>query len=185
MSAVDELNEREYAVVQAYVNNGYNKTRAYKTVFPDCTDQSAASNGYRLISQEHMQRAITELTDQKITPIKDSKQAIIQEAVEITQEARQQKQYSAAMKGLDTRAKLGGYYDQDEESSQKYLTFINQINNTQINITDKKRLVSNKKNQVSTLGGVRQINPDAISIDNTDINDSNNGYSAENIPEVG
>ena len=157
MSILSELNEREYAVVQAYVNNGFNKTRAYKTVFPHCADESAKVQGCKMLNQEHLQQAITELTDNKIQPIKDSKQAIIEEAVGITQEARAQKQYSAAMKGLDTRAKLGGYYEQDEESSQKYLTFINQINNnTLINVNDKNNdeSLKHKAIQVDKLGEV-------------------------------
>ena len=90
------------------------------------------------------------------------------------------------MKGLDTRAKLGGYYDQDKESSQKYLTFINQINNTQININDKKRLASKKTIQEDKLEVVTQRDKsNVIDIDNPNDNDRDDQYQDHDIHEVG
>ena len=194
---MQELSDNELAVAKAYVGNGFNKTQAWKSTHPKAGTNSAAVNGYKTINKPHVQKAIQELTDKQLSPIKDSKEAIINEAVEITQEARAQKQYSAAIKGLDTRAKLGGFYDQDGEDSQKYFTFIQNLQSNNLNITVNKnddnvitenntRLVSEVSNQDESLGDVSTLDSSkVIDIDNTYDDDRDNEYTDDSIGNVG
>jgi len=184
-----QLNDRERAVVKAYVNNGFNKTAAYQSVFPNCSYESATASGCQMLNQEHIKPAIAEETEKNISPLQDSKEAIVQEAIALTNESRTQKQFSAAMKGLDLRAKLGGYYDQDGEDATKYIAFIQQVtNNTQVNInkSPNKGKGSNGNGIVDKLEGVSLLNDTkVIDIDNPDDNDRYDEYMNENVPEVG
>lgn len=184
-SRMKQLNDRERAVVKAYVSNGFNKTEAYKSAFPDCSSESAMVSGCRMLNQEHMKVAIQEETEKNISPLKDSKEAIIKEAIEITGLAKDKAQYSAAMKGLDTRAKLGGYYDQDEESGTKYMAFVQQItNNTQFNINNsvKSNQVSKSMSLVDKLDGASLCAESKVIDDNTYDND---GAYDDSVAEVG
>jgi hypothetical protein len=178
---VKQLSDREIAVVKAYVSNGYNKGKAYASVYPDCNTNTSRINGWKMLTQPHVKLAIEAYTDKEAASLKDSKQAIITEAVEITQEARSQKQYSAAMKGLDTRAKLGGYYEQDEESSQKYISFVQQItNNTLINVSDKTdKSISNDEQALVNTHDETTLHAVSNVIDNTNDDDRDNEYMTE------
>ena len=143
---MQDLNDKERALVQAYVNNGFNKKAAYRSVFPNAADSTCEVNGYKALSKPTIKAAVQELTEQKTSQLKDSKDSIVNEAIAITQEARKVKQYSAAIKALDTRAKLGGFYDQDADDVQKYAQFVQQIKakNITINMNDSTKQDCNK-----------------------------------------
>jgi hypothetical protein len=123
--------------VAEYIKNGENGTKAYFTVRPHVSSNSAAVCANRLLKKPAIQYAIQKVVDKRFDESIASREHLITEANEIGKEAWQKGAHGSALKAVDLKAKLNKLYDKDHQDE----------NSTLINIWQQIKIVPGSENE--------------------------------------
>jgi phage terminase small subunit len=111
-----KLKHTEEMFIAEYIKNGGNGKEAYMTVRPKASKETAKVNACRMLKRPGVQRALQDVRGERLEEAIASQEYLIHEAHEIGQEARQDKSYGAALKGVELKAKLNHVFEDSKES---------------------------------------------------------------------
>lgn len=129
---------KEQTFIREYISNGYNATRAYMKISPNCTYDTARSNGAKLLASTNVQDALQAENNEEAILHLASRPQLIAKALKIGDKAELRHQYNPALKAIELAGKMSGaFQDQDSDLTQ-YNTLMQTliINNNEIKQED-------------------------------------------------
>ena len=134
----DDLTNIEAQFVHEYLTNGCKAQKAYKTIRPNVTMDSAAVMCGRIMSRPHVQEYLANHKAELATKTTLTKSDLVNYASFGLNHAKETLEVGVYFKGIDVTAKLIGAYEQDEDDLTKYQGLIGKIKadtvNVQVNI---------------------------------------------------
>ena len=129
-----KLRPIEQAFINEYLKNGCNATQAYLSVKPKCKYESARVISTRMLAKVTVKEAIEQAMEKTCMSNVASREYLIQETHETVQEAKKEKCYGAAIKGIELKGKLNRLFDREQPDMAGYQVLMQQLI---INTTDK------------------------------------------------
>lgn len=120
------------AFVGEYIKNGYNATQAYLSIRPEVSYKTAQASASQYLSNPIIKQAVEGATNRTLNKAIATREHLINEAHDILEAAKQEKQYSTALNAVDLKAKLNKLYDKSEPETEGYIKLINML---QVNVT--------------------------------------------------
>lgn len=121
-----KLTEEQFVI--EYIKNGGNGTQAYLAVKPNSNGKSAKVSACRLLKKPAVIDAIQKATEKGYDEGITSREYLIKEAHEIGQDAFKKDKHGAAIKAVDTKAKLNHLYKEEVDESAGYNALLQAIN---------------------------------------------------------
>lgn len=148
---MDNLKAWQTVFVSEYFKNGQNGAAAYAIAKPSISPASAKVQACKLLKRPEIQSAIEE----RMTAYRETsavaevitRDQLTKDARRLMQKAEESGNFQAALKSVDTVAKLHSLYTPDKEAGMKgYLTLVNQLCNVKIGAVN---LLLNEKDNLS------------------------------------
>jgi phage terminase small subunit len=122
------MKHTEEQFVIEYIKNGGNGTQAYLAVKPNSSEKSAKVSACRLLKKPAVIDAIKQASEKGYDEGIASREYLIKEAHEIGKDAFRKDKHGAAIKAVDTKAKLNHIYDETKDESATYSALLQSIN---------------------------------------------------------
>ena len=127
-----KLKPWEQLFCNEYVQNGQNQRQALLKAKPNLTPGSASTIANRLLNRVDVQDYIQELTNTQIDKLQDqenrwTRDATLNRLDQVIGQAEDKEQYQAAIRGVETGAKIAGLFQPEDKAKDKYLTFVQQF----------------------------------------------------------
>lgn len=131
-----KLSIHELSVVSEYLKNGFNAAKAYHTIKPHVSPDTAKCAGSQLINKSAVKEYIQTIKDSMAAKSELTKQGLIDYASYGLMIAKGREDIGVLFKGIDISAKLIGAYNSGEDDLSLYSSLISKISgkNIQINI---------------------------------------------------
>lgn len=126
MDRRDRLKPFESVFVSEYLKTG-NATKAYAEAHLGCKLTTARVNGCKMLKRANIQKALQRENNKAFASASSSRENLLKEAEEISTEARKAGAFSAAVKGIEVRAKLNRLFDAETPDSQGYVNLLQQL----------------------------------------------------------
>jgi phage terminase small subunit len=143
----NNLTPRDAAFLMAYKAANFNGRKAWQTIKPTASENSAKASAWRILKKPEVIKALEELKQDNISAVNKkisySKAELHEDTTRIMRSAEEEKQFSAAVKCVELKARTERLFDDDTDDSSKYTMFIQSISNNNININ---QIVQNKEN---------------------------------------
>ena len=108
IQTIDKVSDKHSAFVSFLLLNGLNATKAYQSAYPDCSYDTARTNGSMLLANTNIKAEISRQQAEMIKITGYSKQQAHQDLMDDRQLARDQKQPSAAISADSQLIRLYG-----------------------------------------------------------------------------
>jgi hypothetical protein len=122
------MKHTEEQFVIEFLKNGGNGKKAYLTVKPNSSEKSAKVSACKLLKKPAVIDAIQKASQKGYDEGIASRAYLINEAHEIGQDAFKKDKHGAAIKAVDTKAKLNHIYDEENDESGRYSALLQSIN---------------------------------------------------------
>ncbi len=115
------LSDAEYMFIEEWLTNGYNQSKAYRTIHPEVNANSANVESSKLMKNPNIQAFIQERKKQIRENTNIEIGYIVQEIYNVIANAKSQARQDnhCILKALDQLSKLGGLYVQKTEITTK------------------------------------------------------------------
>jgi phage terminase small subunit len=126
--------------VAEYISNGGNGKQAYMTVRPKASQQTAKVNACKMLKRPAVKKALQEVKSKKMDEAIASQEYLINEAHKIGKDAYKKDKHGAALKAVETKAKLNHVFDDKESDITNWYAVINRYDLRVINPNEEKEV---------------------------------------------
>jgi phage terminase small subunit len=137
---MNKLTHTEEMFVAEYISNGGNGKQAYMTVRPKASQQTAKVNACKMLKRPAVKKALQEVKSKKMDEAIASQEYLINEAHKIGKDAYKKDKHGAALKAVETKAKLNHVFDDKESDITNWYAVINRYDLRVINPNEEKEV---------------------------------------------
>ena len=118
--------------VAEYCMNGNNATQAYLKMSPDVQENTAGTEGHKLLKQPEIMGMLAKVNAKYDVSSVSTRDYLIQEAHEIGLKSKEIQEFGTALRAVDTKAKLSGAYQSEVGEVDAYKAVMSKlvVNNT-------------------------------------------------------